>query len=110
MSSLNRVFLTGYLGNKPEKKLTKSGKAYYHASLASHKSWKNEKEEWEQRTDWHTLFFWSPRAMRLVENLSKGQSLMVDGQIVTYEKENEAGLKQKSAIIEVKDLKTIVKT
>jgi len=109
MTSLNRVFLSGYLGNKPEKKTTKGGKHYYYASLASHKAWKKEDDEWEERTNWHSLFFWSPRSMRLVENLNKGQSLMVDGEIVSFEKVNEGGLTQKSSVIEVKDLKTLAK-
>ena len=109
MGSLNRVFITGYLGGKPEKKTTKAGKDYYYASFATHKSWKKSEDEWEERTHWHSLFFWSPKSMRLVENLDKGQSLMIDGEIVSFEKVNETGMSQKSSVIEVKDLKTLAK-
>lgn len=109
MQSLNRVFLSGFLGSDPEKKTSKGGKEFYHLNLASHRSWQNKEKEWEERTDWHSLFCWSPRSKRLVEKLKKGQPLLVDGELITFERSTEDDKTIKSTAIEVKDMKTLEK-
>src|SRR5712691_3640858 len=46
----NRLSLIGFTGSRTE--FTKNGTAYAVLSLATKTSWKNDKDEWESRTEW----------------------------------------------------------
>src|SRR5258708_2655178 len=58
MKSMNRVFLIGNLGADPELQISKVGKTYTRLRLATHRSWLNKDDQWEERTDWHSVFVW----------------------------------------------------
>ena len=92
MPSINRITLLGHLGKDPELKFTQSGKAVCNASLATEKSWKKD-DEWKKQTTWHRIVAWG----KLGEGLglgSKGDLVLVEGELTQRSRENKAGEKQ----------------
>src|SRR5262245_40024876 len=88
---LNLVTLLGNLGADPELKTSAKG-SVLKMRLATEYSWKNkEKNERENRTEWHSLTMFGPRADALVKHLHKGDRVMVTGHLQTsnYEKEGQ---------------------
>jgi len=74
----NRLSLIGFSGKEPEQKFTNGGVAYTVLSLATKTSWKNDKDEWESRTEWHRIIAWS-KLGEFALTLSKGAHLQVEG-------------------------------
>jgi single-strand DNA-binding protein len=83
MRTMNRVFLMGYLGQAPELSLSKAGKPYTRLNLATHTGHMNNEDQWEEKTDWHSVFLWGTLAETCVQNLRKGSLVFVEGTL-TY--------------------------
>jgi hypothetical protein len=73
----NKVILIGRLGQNAEAKTAQNNKEYVVLNIATQESWKNDKGEYETRTEWHRVFAWS--------NLSKFAKTLQKGQLVTLE-------------------------
>lgn len=108
MKQWNRVTLSGYLGTDPEIKTSKNGRNYLHLSLATHKSWLTKENNWETRTDWHTLISWNRHIMDKSSLWRKGDAVLVDGELVSYDLDSQ-GNKHRNTAIECRDLKVLKK-
>lgn len=87
MIETNKAQLIGFLGADPERKES-NGNSYAVLSVATATSWKKpNSEEWETRTEWHRVVVWAKQAARL--NLSKGDKVLVVGEIRYREYEDE---------------------
>lgn len=88
---LNRVILLGNLGADPELKHAPSGTPILTLRLATNESWVDRNKEVQERTDWHQVVVWGPRAEALSKILVKGSSVLVEGGIRTssYEKDGQ---------------------
>lgn len=88
---MNRVILIGNLGADPELKYTQSGKAMLRMRLATSERWKDQNGERKERTEWHALMLWGPRAEALSRILRKGDRIACEGKIRTnaWEKDGE---------------------
>src|SRR5262245_26059469 len=88
-SGMNKVFLLGNLGAKPELTRFPEGDAALKLRLATNERFKNRDGNWQERTDWHTVKVRGKSADTLYEMLDKGDKVMVEGQIRTrsYEKD-----------------------
>jgi len=73
----NKIILIGRLGQNAEAKTTQNNRKYVVLNIATQESWKNEKGEYETRTEWHRVYAWS--------NLSKFARSLQKGQLVTLE-------------------------
>ncbi len=73
----NKVILIGRLGQNAEAKTAQNNKEYVTLNIATQESWKNDKGEYETRTEWHRVFAW--------RNLSKFARTLQKGQLVTLE-------------------------
>ena len=73
----NKVILIGRLGQNAEAKTAQNSKEYVILNIATQESWKNDKGEYETRTEWHRVFAW--------RNLSKFAKTLQKGQLVTLE-------------------------
>ena len=62
-NSINRVYLIGHLGNKPEGRYTPSGRATVNFSLATNEAWKNNAGEHVEHTEWHHIVVWDKLAV-----------------------------------------------
>jgi single-strand DNA-binding protein len=104
MKSLrNSVQLIGRLGKDPEVKMfNKNKKATF--SLATSDSYKNQKGEKVEDTQWHNVVIWGSMADIAEKFLKKGQEVAVEGKLVHRNYETDKGEKRFVTEINVNDL------
>ena len=104
MKSLrNSVQLIGRLGKDPEvKEFTKSKKASF--TIATTDSYKNQKGEKVEDTQWHNIVIWGKLANIAEKYLKKGQEVAVEGKLVHRAYETTSGEKRYITEINVNDL------
>ena len=76
----NKVIFIGRLGKNAEVKTAQNNKEYVVFSLATSESWKNEKGDYENRTEWHRVYAWS-NLSSFAKTLQKGQLITLEGKI-----------------------------
>ena len=74
---MNKVILIGRLGQNAEAKTAQNNREYVVLNIATQESWKNDKGDYENRTEWHRVYAW--------RNLSKFAKTLQKGQLVTLE-------------------------
>ena len=95
MSNLrNSVRLIGFLGNAPEVKEISKTKKLAKLSLATNDSYKNEKGEKVEETQWHNLVLWDKQADIASKYLDKGSEIAVEGKLVTKNYTDKEGVKR----------------
>ena len=91
-NALNRVILMGNLGADPELKHAPStGTPILKLRLATNESWLDRDQKRQERTEWHTVSVFGPRAEALAKILTKGATVLVEGGLHTssYEKDGQ---------------------
>jgi single stranded DNA-binding protein len=73
----NKVILIARLGQNAEAKTAQNNKEYVVLNIATQESWKNDKGDYETRTEWHRVYAW--------RNLSKFAKTLQKGQLITLE-------------------------
>jgi single-strand DNA-binding protein len=97
----NKVILIGRLGKNAEVKTAQNKKEFVVLNIATSESWKNDKGEYETRTEWHRVYAWSNLA-QFAGTLQKGQLVAVEGKIKYREVEEEVeGTQFKHTIAEI---------
>src|SRR5680860_786051 len=95
----NRVQLIGNLGQDPEIVSLDDGKKLAKFSLATHDSYKNEKGDRVEKTEWHNVVAWG-KAADIIENYTfKGKMIAVDGKLRTTSYENKEGVTRRNTEI-----------
>lgn len=89
---MNKVILMGFLGKDPEIKHTNAG-TVANLSLATSKKWKDKNGEWQEKTEWHRIIAWRGLA-EVCSTLSKGEKILIEGELTTRSWENSEGKKQ----------------
>lgn len=89
MSSLNKVFLIGRLGQDPEKRVTPNGAAVLNLSLATSEKWTDKQGNRQEKTEWHRVTFWNKQADVIEQYSKKGDLLYVEGSLETKEYEKD---------------------
>lgn len=104
MKSLrNSVQLIGRLGKDPEvKAFNKSKKASF--SIATTDSYKNQKGDKVEDTQWHNIVIWGQLADVAEKYLKKGMEVCVEGKLVHRNYETDKGEKKYLTEINVNDL------
>lgn len=90
---MNRVFLSGNIGQVPQLKYTPSGFAILEFSVATKKSVKNKEGKYEYVTTWHNVKAFGKRAESLNKYLAQGTKVVVEGEIEYKVWEKEDGSK-----------------
>lgn len=85
----NHVELIGFLGQDPELKSSTNGRAFTRLSVATTDRWKDKEGEYQERTDWHTVFCWGKRAEAAARLLKKGSHVLIEGQLRSRPVTNE---------------------
>jgi single-strand DNA-binding protein len=85
----NHVELIGFLGQDPELKSSSNGRAFTRLSVATTERWKDKEGEYQERTEWHTVFCWGKRAEAAARILKKGSHVLVEGQLRSRPVTNE---------------------
>ena len=97
----NKVILIGRLGQNAEAKTAQNNKEYVILNIATQESWKNDKGEYETRTEWHRVFAWR-NLSKFAKTLQKGQLITLEGTLRYREVQDEVeGTTFKHRIAEV---------
>ena len=102
--SLNKVQIIGHLGADPELRYTANGVAVATFSVATNESYKNDNDEWQERTEWHNIVAWRRLAEVAGEYLSKGRQVYIEGRLQTRSWEGQDGVKRYTTEIVARDL------
>jgi single-strand DNA-binding protein len=111
MNAINKVQLTGNLGNNPEIKIFENGSKLAKFSMATTEEYTTRNGEKSSDTQWHFVTAWGKVAERIETEFKKGSFVSIEGRLVTrnytdkngqkkYVTEiiaNEANLNQKAA-------------
>ena len=105
MSNLrNKVQLIGHLGNDPEIINLESGKKIAKFSIATNESYKNEKGEKVEDTQWHNLVAWNKTAEIAEKYLKKGKEIVIEGKLSSRSYEDKEGVKRYVTEIVVQEM------
>jgi single-strand DNA-binding protein len=86
---LNKVMLIGRLGQDPELKYTQNGTAVVSFSLATNARWKDQNDEWKDKTEWHNIKAWRGLAETCSNYLKKGSKIYLEGRLEYSDWEDE---------------------
>ena len=75
---LNKIALIGCLGQNAEAKTTQKKNEYVILNLATQESWKNDKGDYENRTEWHRIHA-GRNLSKFAKTLRKGQLVALEG-------------------------------
>ena len=81
--SVNKVILVGNVGQDPEVKYTASGVPVAKVSIATNERFKDKGDQWQDRTEWHSVVAWQRLAEIVGEYVHKGSKLYVEGKLQT---------------------------
>src|SRR5260370_30441055 len=82
--SVNKVILVGNVGQDPEVKYTPSGVPVAKLSLATNERFKDRNDQWQDKTEWHSVVAWQRLAEIVGEYVRKGSKLHVEGKLLTF--------------------------
>ena len=92
---MNRVIISGNLGQKPEVRQANSGTAVCNFSIATNDRVKKG-DEWVDDTQWHRIVVFGKQAENCEKYLDKGSKVIVEGKIRTSSYEDKQGNPRKS--------------
>ena len=90
MSSVNKLFLLGNVGQEPQVKVFDNGDSITTFSLATSDQWTDKSGEKRESTEWHTCVAYRQLAKIAADFIRKGSKVFVEGRIKTrtWEKED----------------------
>ncbi len=95
MSALrNKVQLIGNVGNDPEIKSFDGGKKVANFTIATNESYKNEKGEKVEQTEWHKVSAWGKTAEIIEKFVTKGKEVAIEGKLTHRSYEDKNGEKR----------------
>ena len=92
MSSVNKVFLLGHVGQDPVVKYTQTGLAVASLSIATSKKWKDKDGEKQEKTEWHKVVFWRKLAEIVGQYVRKGSQIHIEGSLQTRKWQDSEGV------------------
>lgn len=99
MARLNKVQLIGNLGADAEVKGLSNGGKVMNLRIATTDRWKDKNGEMQSRTAWHSIVVYNETLMGLADQLRKGTSVFVEGELAYREWQGRDGEKRTSAEI-----------
>jgi single-strand DNA-binding protein len=90
----NRVQLIGNVGNDPIIKSFDGGKKVANLTIATKDSYKNDKGERVDQTEWHPLVAWGKTAEIIEQYVTKGKQIAIDGKLTHRNYEDKNGEKR----------------
>ena len=108
MASFNQITLIGNVGNLEVKTFTNGGKIV-EASLATTKRWKDRNGDPHEETQWHRLIIGGPLADTAERYVSKGDPLMVQGEMTYRQWETREGEKRTAPEVRVQTLQLLTR-
>lgn len=110
MSNLrNSVRLMGFLGNDPDVKAINDKKKVARVSIATKETYKNDKGEKVEETQWHTLVMWDRLANLAESYLHKGSEVSIEGKLSNRSYTDKEGVKRYITEVLVNDVQMLGK-
>lgn len=94
MNAINRVQLTGNLGNNPEIKVFDNGNKLAKFSLATKEEYFSKNGEKSSETQWHLVSAWGKLAEQIEAEFKKGSFVSVEGRLVSKSYVDKNGQKR----------------
>lgn len=95
MSNLrNSVRLTGFLGADPEVKAIGEKKKLAKVTIATNDSYRNDKGDKIEETQWHNLIMWDGIATIAENYLHKGSEVCIEGKLTSRSYTDKEGVKK----------------
>ena len=95
---MNKVIISGNLGQKPEIRKANSGNSVGNFSIATNQRVKKG-DEWVDQTDWHRIVVFGKTAENCERFLDKGSKVIVEGRLQTRSYEDKQGNQRKTTEI-----------
>jgi len=89
----NRVQLIGHLGQDPETGESQAGTKFVRFSIATNESYKNDKGEKTEDTQWHNVTAWGKTAEIVENHCSKGDHVAIEAKLKHRDYDREDGTK-----------------
>lgn len=105
----NWVQLIGNLGADPEVRQFDSGKRKAHFTMATHEWYRNQDQELVEETNWHRVVAWDKHADQIMETLSKGDKVLIQGKLIQRSYEDTDGNKKYITEVNVRDFDKLQK-
>jgi single-strand DNA-binding protein len=83
--NLNQLTIIGFCGANAEAKYLPNGTPVTKFSVATKRSWKDENDEWKEKTQWHNVVAFGKGFAQLADRLVKGAHVFVQGELTTRE-------------------------
>lgn len=90
----NTVQLIGNVGNDPEIKNFDGGRKLANLTIATNDSYKNDKGEKVEQTEWHKVVAWGKTAEIIEKYVTKGLQIAVEGKLTHRSYEDKNGEKK----------------
>ncbi|MDI1254608.1 MAG: single-stranded DNA-binding protein [Flavobacterium sp.] len=100
----NKVQLIGHVGNEPEVKAVGEGKKLATLTLATNETYKNDKGEKVEETQWHRLVAWGKTAELIEKYVSKGKEIGIGGKLTHRSYDDKNGEKRYVTEVVVSEL------
>ena len=104
----NRITLIGRLGQNAEAKTAQNKNEFVVLNIATQESWKNDKGDYETRTEWHRVYAWR-NLSKFARTLQKGQLVTLEGILRYREIDTEGQHRQRLAEIHATSMKRLSK-
>ena len=96
---VNKVIILGNLGNDPDSHQTPGGLHVTKCSVATTKSWNDDKGQRQEKTEWHRVVFFNRLAEVASQYLKKGMPVYVEGELRTNSWEKDGVTRYTTEII-----------
>jgi single-strand DNA-binding protein len=83
MAGINKVILVGNLGADPEIRSLENGTKVASIRLATTESYRDANQQWQDRTEWHSIVLWRYNAEKAEKFMKKGSQIYVEGKLRT---------------------------
>lgn len=83
--NLKQLTIIGFIGRNAETRSLSNGTLVIKFSVATTRSWKDEKGEWKDKTQWHTVVAFGQGFSQMASRLVKGAHVFVQGELTTRE-------------------------
>jgi single stranded DNA-binding protein len=83
--NLNQLSIIGFVGKNAETKYLPNGTPVTKFCVATKKSWKDENNEWKEKTQWHNVAAFGKGFAQLADRLVNGAHVFVQGELTTRE-------------------------
>ena len=90
----NKVQLIGHVGQEPEIKTFDGGKKLANLTIATIDSYKNDKGEIVEQTEWHKVVAWGKTAEIIEKYVKKGKEIAIEGKLTHRSYDDKNGEKR----------------